>query len=465
MNFFKKHLSVIRGHIGALPRAKFVIAIGLLLGVLLLPQGVGFRVPFEFPRLDLPRIAALGLFTIVGIYLVCSHQRSELFRIAPRTFALFVFIPIWQTVSAVAAGTGIWSYYWVIGNFVSFWGFAIAFVILVGHRENHALVVRALVTVGVVLALWSGLEFITQTKLVSYRNLYDGDPSARGFSYIMRRRIHGMDELPYMSLGPYYIHHVLAAVLCTLGGFLILGQDRRSPVWQLIGSFLLTFAILATQSRAGFLAFIVLVLLCVYLLPSWHSRFAILGGGIIALTLFVPLFGGLNNFKIAFMHHIFGSSSILDIFGGIQAGSQDVRQEVSILASAQGRIAGLFTLFSQIDQWWLFGTGPGSMINQERFTPTIISYSDQGSFIWFVVESGLPFGIALTVAMVTSLYQGLRSNDWWMRSAAAGVGSFWVFSLIQVGLPSWGIAMVLTGLIEAWSKRGEPSAVAGEAPA
>lgn len=457
-------------HIGAVAPAKFdyfaaVIAIGLLIGVLLLPQGVGFRVPFEFPRLDLPRLSTLGLFTIVGIYLMRNPKRFEVFQIAPRTFALFAFITVWQIVSAVTVSTGIWSYYWAFGNFVAFWGFAIAFVILAGHREYCPLVVRVLITVGVILALWSALEFITQAKLVTYRNLYDGDPSARGFSYIMRRRIHGMDELPYMSLGPYYIHHVLAAVLCALGGFLIVGPDKRSPIWYFLGSLLLTFSILSTQSRAGFVAFIVLIMMCFYFLKSWRSRLAMLGGGVVALALFVPLFGGMDNFKIAFMHQIFGSSFIMDIFSGVQAGSQDVRQEVSILASAQGRIAGLFILFSQIDQWWLFGTGPGSMVNQERFTPTIVSYSDQGSFIWFMVESGLPFGIALAIAIAASLYQGLRSKDWWTRSAAVGVGSFWVFSLIQVGLPSWGIAMILTGLIEAWSRHGESSAAAKPAAA
>lgn len=392
----------------------------------------------------------LAMLVTASVFFILNPRRFSFFQVAPRTIALFVFISIWQMISAFMAGSGIWSYYWAFGNLISFWGFAAAFLMLAGDQKYRHMVVRALIVMAVILALWSALEFITQAKLVTNRNLYVGDPSTRGFSYLMRRGIHGVGLFPYMSLGPYFLHHILAAVLCALGGFLILGPDKRGALWYFLGSLLLTFAIFSTQSRTGLVAFAALTMTGIYMLQTWRSRFAVVTGGIVGLALFISLFGGMNDFVTAFMHNVIGKASIMDIFGRVQAGLPSVLEEVG---TAEGRLAGLIVLFSQIDQWWLFGTGPGSMFNQERIMPGITGYSEQGSFIWFMVESGLPVGIMLAFGMAASIRQGLCSEDWRIRSAALGVISFWVFSLIHVALQSWVIGMVLTGLIEAWSRQ------------
>lgn len=430
-----------------------VIASVLLVGALLLPQGVGIRLPFEFPKLDLPRLSMLALLGTAIVYLILSPQRFTAFRVAPRTMTLLVFIAAWQLISALMVGHGLWSYYWALGNIVAFWGFAVAFLLLAGHREYRSMITRIFIVIAVVIALWSVLEFVTQAKLVTYRNLYADDPTARGFSYLMRRQIAGAGEFPYMSLGPYFIHHTLAAVLCALGGFLIMGPNERNVRWHFMGSLLLTFAIFSTQSRSGILAFAAMTMVGLYLLKTWRSRFAVVGGGVMGLVLFIPLFGGVSDFATAFLHNVTSNASTTDIFTHLRSGLPNVHEEVG---TAEGRFAGVMMLFSQVDQWWLFGTGPGSMFNQERILPGIVSYSEQGSFIWFMVESGLPVGIALIIVMAASLRQGLCSVDWRSKSAALGLGGFWIFSLIHIGLQSWVIGMVLIGLIEAWSRQTTP---------
>ena len=183
-------------------------------------------------------------------------------------------------------GHGLWSYYWALGNIVAFWGFAVAFLLLAGHREYRSMITHIFIVIAVVIALWSVLEFITQAKLVTYRNLYADDPTARGFSYLMRRQIVGVGEFPYMSLGPYFIHHTLAAVLCALGGFLIMGPNERNIRWHFMGSLLLTFAIFSTQSRSGIVAFAAMVMVGLYLLKTRRSRLAVVGGGVVGLVLF-----------------------------------------------------------------------------------------------------------------------------------------------------------------------------------
>lgn len=432
-----------------------VIGTVFLIGVLLLPQGVGIRHSLSLPRLDLPRMSMFAMLVTASVFFILNPRRFSFFQVAPRTIALFVFIFIWQMISAFMAGSGIWSYYWAFGNLISFWGFTAAFLMLAGDQKYRHMVVHALIVIAVILALWSALEFITQAKLVTNRNLYVGDPSARGFSYFMRRGIHGVGLFPYMSLGPYFIHHILAAVLCALGGFLILGPDKRGALWYFLGSLLLTFAIFSTQSRTGIVAYAALLTIGLYLHETWRSRFAVTGGVVVGLLLFIELFGGAEDFATAFFHNILGNTSILEIYNKIRAGGVTesfLQDHGTTGGTAEGRLAGLAILLSQIDQWWLFGTGPGSMFNQERILPRITGYSEQGSFIWMVVESGLPVGIALAVCMGKSIYQGFCSQDWRAKSAAVGVCGFWIFGLIHVALQSWVIGMVLAGLIEAWSR-------------
>lgn len=438
------------GETNGLARSTAWIAAILLAGVLLLPQGVGISLSPGLPRLDLPRLCMLALLAIAAVYFLLNPQRfSLLLRVAPRTLGTLAFVFAWQAVSALMAGTGVWSYYWVIGNFIAFWGFGSAFLMLAGHQEHRPMIARVLIVIALLLAIWSSLEFVTQAKLVPYRNLYESDSVAR-FSGSMARGILGVGWFPFMSLGPYFIHHILAAVLCAIGGFLIMGPEERGARWYFFGSLLLTFAIFSTQSRSGLVAFAALGSVGLYFLKTWRHRIAIICGGIVALVVFIPLFGGINDFILAFMHDVIGKVGVVDIFKKVQIGSPEAQLAV---ASVQGRLAGFMVLFSQVDQWWLFGTGPGSMFNQERITPGITGFSEQGSYIWFMVESGLPVGIALAFAMVASLRQGLRSDDWRVRSAAIGLVGFWVFSLLHVALQSWVIGTILIGLIEAWSRK------------
>lgn len=434
-----------------------VMATVLLMGVLLLPHGVGIKPPLELPKLDLPRLSMLAMLGTAAIYLILRPARLALFRVAPRTMTLLAFIAIWQLVSAVMMGRGLWSYYWVIGSFIGFWGFATAFLLLAGQPEYRPMVVRALVIAVVLLVLWSVLEFVTQEKLVYYRNLYAADPTSRYWPRL--RRAGELGTFPIMSFGPYSLPHILAAVLCALGGFMIVGPIKRGALWYFVGSLLLTIAILSTQNRVGIIAFAGLTAAGLYLQKTWRSRFATACGGVLGLLLFVALFGGVDNFKTVFLYQVDAKVSVTDIYKKAgNVGEGNVGGET--LASAQGRLAGVAIFFSQADKWWLFGQGPGSAFNNERVPTGIAVIGDMGSFFMFMAESGLPVGIALTIIMACSLRQGLRSEDWAVRSAALGVGSFWLFSLAGVGLYGWTICLVLAGLVEAWSRQKSPEFVA-----
>ncbi|MBI3954323.1 MAG: hypothetical protein HY330_07400, partial [Chloroflexi bacterium] len=175
------------------------VALVLLGLAVLLPQGIGFRLPQGLLNLDLPRLAMVALVALFFLRTLGSGRLA--INGAPRTLTLLLLLAAWQLVSALASEAPGASLVRAIGNALTIWLFAFAFISLAGADSQRPRVVKTLTIIGILLAAWSIFELVTQTKLFPHRNIWEGDELLR-FSTTLRRVYPSLDiQLPYMSIG------------------------------------------------------------------------------------------------------------------------------------------------------------------------------------------------------------------------------------------------------------------------
>lgn len=419
-----------RFHLSKEPLQYSTVALILFVLSILLPQGVGFRLPGGLPNLDLPRLAVLvllGLFFLKGL----SSGRISI-NGAPRTLTLLFLLSVWQFISALVAESPSEAMIWAVGNTCNFWLFAFAIISLAGHKIKHHQVAKAFATAGIILAVWSIVELITQKKIFALRNIW-AESELQLFSTTLRRVYPSLGiELPLMSIGPFATNHALSGALCALGGFLIFYQCKLGKrCW--ITTVIFILAIMATQSRTGIIAATLMILISIIWDKSGMKRFLPL---IIVTAMFLIAIVWLD------LEQIIAYSFRFSDFTG----------EKESVGTVAARAFGLQLLFEQIDKWWLFGAGPGSLFDSDRVISSIKIYSDPGSFFAFFVESGLPAGLMLSWLILTSIVDGIRSADLFTRAATIGIIGFSVTALVSLNPFGWGITLVLAGMVESWSK-------------
>ncbi|MBI3899045.1 MAG: hypothetical protein HY308_12225 [Gammaproteobacteria bacterium] len=436
------------------PSAVSLAAIFLLCASILLPNGVGFRFAPAFPNLDLPRIAMLALLGLLVVQLP-KLKLSALNR-APRTLSLLAAVAVWQFLSAVVSSSPKWSVIWAVGNVVTYWGFAFAVIVLIGSYDNSKRMVYALTATAALLALWSVFEFITQTKLVPERNIYLAAERLL-FSTTTRRRVLIGDveiQMPFMSIGPYANNLMLTGAICALGGFLLI-RNHRSVALYVLGVAVFVFAVLSAQSRAGLVALCFMLGLAVFWARSHKERVWIVFSTLAAVVAFVLVFG-VGKFTLAFTYHLSSPPAATATQSTTQSAEQAevsaVAATPAMVGSIQGRWHGLKMLGLQAVNAWMFGYGPGSVFNSERVITPLRFYSDQGSFFSFFVEIGIVGGAMLALLVFVSVFEGIRSRDPRIRAAVVGLMGFGVTTLSSLPPVAWGIALVLAGIIESWSK-------------
>ena len=420
------------------------LALWLFALSVLLPQGVGLPLPAGLPNLDLPRLAVMALGMIFVIRTLTTGKVPV--GGAPRTMLMLLVLMIWQVISAYASGsTG--SMIWAVGNGINFWGFAFASLSMMQPQVERDRVIRMLFWLAAALAIWSVMEMVTQQKLFPVRNLWIGG----AFSPTPRRQIPGMEmlRLPSMSIGPYSINLTLGGALCTLGGFLAL-RLYKSGVQKLIAYSLLITAVLATQSRAAILALLVMLPLFAYFERRASHRLILLSA-LIAVPAVVMIVAGP---KILLMIQYMRWDAMAD--------------EAASGGSGGARLLGLQLLFEQLGRWWLYGLGPGSLADSGRVGVAIQYMSDAGHLPGMFVESGLLGGTLLWLILLLGIRDGAMSKNLHQRAAAVGLVGYFVTAMISVTPWNLGIALVLAGLAESWSrqeKRERSLVWAGRAPA
>lgn len=422
----------------------------LFIASILLPQGVGFKLPGGLPNMDLPRLAIIAL---QAVFLAHVLYRGKFAVPAPRTLLLLFALTFWQIVSAYFSASPSNSLMWALGNGLSYWGFGFALIVFLGSEKYRPLVVKTLTLVGFVIAAWSTIELLTQHKLVPYRNIWS-NAEYELFSTALRRRIPTLDRLydnlyitPYMSIGPFANQSALAAVICALGGFTFIRPKMR-VVSTLCSVGLFALSVLGTQSRAGILAAFVMILLSTLWSKPRMKWAVLLGMGIATLATFLAL------------TLTVGKSAVVEVARYSVQDAVSVNDETGDEETGRGfygRFAGLMLLLSQMKQWWLFGFGPGSLLDADRVQTSIALSSDPGSFFVFFFESGLPAGLLLTAILLNSVIKGLKSEDLNVRAATLGIIGFGVTSLSSIVPHGWGITIFLAGLIESWSREKGPT--------
>lgn len=418
-------------------------ALAIFCASILLPQGVGLRFAPTLPNLDLPRIMMLAM---LGLLLTQVPKLSwSAFRHAPRTLGLLIAVSIWQFLSAAASNSPRWSVLWAIGNVITYWGFAFAVIVLAGPIVRSHQLAQILFVLAALLALWSAFEFITQLRVIAERNIYEAAEHVVYSPYLRRRvLVDGVEiAMPIMAIGPYAINLTLGAVLCALGGFLLV-RHYASGVLYFLSVALFVFGVLSTQSRVAVIAAALMLVVVFFWATSGRDRLYIVLSCIAAAAAFVLLFGP-SDFLLAFGNKFFGGVVLHSDVPDPGAAPGDS-------GTIQARWYGLTLLWEQIGKFWLLGYGPGSVSDAARTGTTLGLYSDQGSFFGFFVELGMIAGSMIAIVVFASIVEGALSRDAKTRAAALGLMGFGVTALSSVTPWGWGVALVLAGLVESWAK-------------
>lgn len=404
-------------------------ALWLFAGSVLLPQGVGLPLPGGLPNLDLPRLAVVAL---VSLFLLRTFLTGQVnLGGAPRTMAMLALLAVWQVISAYSTGsTG--SMIWAVGNAVSFWGFGIACISLMQPNVERDRVIRMLFWVIVILAVWSVFEMVTQQKVFPTRNLWTGGGR---FSTTLRRVIPGaIVRLPLMSIGPYAVNLTLGGALCTLGGFLVL-RPYQTGARKLLAYSLFFAAVLATQSRAALLAVTVMLILMIFFEQRMRHRVIMLSSLVaVAAALFLM---AAPKIILLIRYMRWEAMAGAEVMGG----------------SAGARLMGMGMLVEQVDKWWLFGTGPGSVGDTDRVSGGVQYMSDAGHLVGTYVETGLIGGSLLMFLLLFSIRDGVMSKDPYLRAAAVGLVGYFITAMISVTPWNLATALVVAGVAESWRKQ------------
>ena len=231
----------------------------LLAAFLLLPHGIGFDHPFGLPSLDLPRLSVF-LLNLVAFSILIIHstssKRKRLFLPAPQVQVCLVLIGAWQVLAALASAFPKAALMWALANWVMLWGLAFSVNAMSQFDGFSEHLINLLKAVAIILALWALGEWVTQGRVVTFRNTWPDDVLLNSLE---------LKRIYRLSIGPYPCNHYLGVVLCTLGGFLLM--DRR---WLLLG-FLLLGGVLSTGFVTAFVGFTIMLIFFWGVSRSWDA--------------------------------------------------------------------------------------------------------------------------------------------------------------------------------------------------
>ena len=387
----------------------------LLTAFLVLPHGIGFDHPFGLPSLDLPRLSALLLNLVaLSIFIHRIRNAKKLFLPAPQVQVCLVLIGAWQVLAALASATPKGSLIWALGNWVMLWGLAFSVNAMSQFDGFSEQLIKMLKAVAIILALWAWGEWVTQDRVVTFRNTFPPHVLANSLE---------LNRMYRLSIGPYPCNHYLGILLCTLGGFLLM--DRRR---LLLGS-LLIGGVLSTGFVAGFVGFAIMLVLFGGLSRSWLAVIflsVLLACTVTAITLGQPT----------------GLQLPLEApYAYLLAGSDNMSSPIM-------RIRNNEHMLHQALAHPILGFGPGAVGDPARVPSALEFWTDTGGIIVHIVESGYIVGVVMIFILCMSIWKGIRSRDSISQGGALGLIGF---AFTQLSTPIaffWGIAFIICGLIE-----------------
>lgn len=425
---------------GAISLPAFLILLFFGLS-LLLPHGVGFQHPFGLPNIDLPRIAVLSL-NLAALLLVVQfrNQLTRFFEPAPLVQWLLIFIGVWQFIAAAFSSSPRGALLWAFGNWLTLWGLAFV-TIAAGQSKGYWDTLAAILKIVVLIVMiWAALEWVTQGRIISYRNTW---------SWEMTQSSLELYRVYRLSVGPYPNNHYLSLILCTLGGFVLV--SRRG---SLLKSSLLVAAVASTGLVAGFVAFFGMLtanlLLERRLAAAWP---------LFLFLVFITTISIVDSHPYAFL-----TSGIHASFTQNLDTSSMPSMDASLIPNVSStpihrgsfiaRLMNTWSVLEQVLQHPLFGFGPGAITDIAKVHTSLQCSTDLGSLFLHITESGLPIGFALLATLVVSLVRGYRSRAQESRAAALGLTGFVIITISSPVTYFWGLAFVLCGVISFYSRSG-----------
>lgn len=390
--------------------------IALLALVFLLPHGIGFSHPFGLPNIDLPRLALFGFhaFALRALYL---NAPQDLFSGSiGRARAALLFMGFWQFLAALFSVAVGGSFISAIANWLNIFGLAFLVISQRFFCEKRDQWANIFLTIGLILTLWALGEALLQERFITHRNTWSADM----LDYSVRLR-----RLYLLAIGPYPNNQYLGIALCAFSGFLL-----RSSRYKIVIGIGLSVGLLSTAFVAGWLAFMLILLLNLSFsadrknIGEWLPLVVFLGGLALIWRVGIPD-GNVIDTDWAFL------------------GNDDADNRGSFAA----RWRGLVYASSQILSHPLMGFGPGAIGDIKRVPTTLVLSTDLGSWPVFFIESGLPVGILVFVLVSVAIVTGLRSRDELAISSALGLTGIAVTGLSSPVSYFWGLAFVMCGAV------------------
>lgn len=413
---------------------------------ILFPSGFGIRIDPSYPGIDIQRLSILFIFLIFPIYLFKKYSSNGRLFINTRTEFLLLSIVLINVISIITVESFFGSLLWSVGNTFLYFGYAFIIIFILANEKIELMEFAKIISsISIILILWSILETILQTNLITYRNMYR-EEIVDLYSNLKRLWI--------MPIGPYVYVKALAMALILFGPITYIYKKKTNTKYPLIWFLLFMFSIISVQTLSAILG----VLIMLVLLTLYYSK-------IIAFLSFCGISGAL------FLLYLFLPTSLIETLNtspnsAVCCSAVDYYFNYYLFdhprSSVSARLSHLYFLF---ENWFesgrlLFGWGSGSMADPERVATSVFDYDKYkvtdiypGSFFVWFLETGIFVGTFIFFIFARAIIRGLKSHNDILIFMSISLSGYFVLMLSTINNKIFGPALVIAGLIDYFSKK------------
>lgn len=371
----------------------FKIISGLQIASIVAPAGIGFRL-MEI-NFDINKLATclIIIFIIANLKIIIRNNESK----APIACSLLFSLSVVSVVNICMAPT-IWSFYWgiyfVLANICPAW----VLVRISNGSEDFCVFIKQIKVIFFILLAIALIEFLSQERLVAYRNLW---PAGALENQLEMKRYYRL------STGPFASNHQLGIFLFFIGALLV--DFRKRLVLVLLG-----VAIISTGMAAAIISF----------------GFFLMGGAAFQIKnhqkSILPLAMTYCLIVLTLFSYPYVESKLKKTAVNVSPYSHLVNNEH--VGSVESRFKSQFEIVNDNKANMIFGVGPGALVDYERVGKYLglVYKSDVGIIQRFFIERGLFFVLILVVFLVLYFKKGRLS--YYEGAGLLGLSAVWLSS-------------------------------------
>lgn len=413
---------------------------------ILFPPGFGIRIDPSYPGIDMQRLSILFIFLIFPIYLLKKDSFNNKLLINTRTELLLLSIILINVISIITVESFFGSLLWSVGNTFLYFGYAFIIIFILTNEKIELMEFTKIISsISIILILWSVLETILQTNLITYRNMYRQE---------IVELYSNLKRLWIMPIGPYVYVKALAMALILFGPISYIYKKKTNSKYPLIWFLLFLISIISVQTLSAILGILVMFVLLTLYYSKIAAFFSFCGilGALFLLYLFLPT---------SFIEEINTSPN-----SAVCCNAVDYYFHYYLfdhpIGSVSARLSQLYLLFTN---WFesgrlLFGWGSGSMADPLRVPTSVFDYDKYkvtdiypGSFFVWFLETGLFVGTFIFFIFARAIIKGLKSHNDILIFMSISLTGYFVMMLSTINTKIFGPALVIAGLIDYFSKK------------